>query len=87
MSPCGSVTLSRMDSLPTLNIRELERMAINEAMKQTGGRVGPASKLLGIGRATLYRRLHEDPPDTLRTGEEPCQTRATTSSTEPSRVK
>jgi transcriptional regulator of acetoin/glycerol metabolism len=59
------------DSLPTLNIRELERLAIEQAMKQASGSVAKAAKLLGIGRATLYRRLHEDPPLTLRTGEAP----------------
>lgn len=45
--------------LPTLNLKELERLAINAAMKQTGGSVIQASKLLGMGRATLYRRLND----------------------------
>lgn len=38
-------------------IRELERRAIENALRVTGGRVEAAAKLLGMGRATLYRRL------------------------------
>jgi DNA-binding NtrC family response regulator len=38
-------------------LRELERRAIEGALRITGGSVGKAAKLLGIGRATLYRRL------------------------------
>lgn len=43
--------------LPTLNLKKLEELAIDEAMRQAGSRVAKAAKLLGIGRATLYRRL------------------------------
>jgi transcriptional regulator of acetoin/glycerol metabolism len=55
--------------LPTLNLKELERVAIEQAMRQADGSVLKAAKLLGIGRATLYRRLgrrlssHPPPPD------------------------
>jgi DNA-binding NtrC family response regulator len=46
---------------PTSNdivpLQELERRAIERALKATGGSVGKAAKLLGIGRATLYRRI------------------------------
>jgi len=38
-------------------LAELERHAIEHALRVTGGRVAKAAKLLGIGRATLYRRL------------------------------
>jgi DNA-binding NtrC family response regulator len=38
-------------------LRELERRAIEGALRSTHGSVGKAAKLLGIGRATLYRRL------------------------------
>jgi DNA-binding NtrC family response regulator len=38
-------------------LRDLERHAIEGALKATNGSVGKAAKLLGIGRATLYRRL------------------------------
>src|SRR5690606_11453438 len=38
-------------------LRELERRAIAHALRVAGGSVGKAAKLLGIGRATLYRRI------------------------------
>lgn len=38
-------------------MRELERRAIERALRVTGGSVESAARLLGIGRATLYRRL------------------------------
>jgi DNA-binding NtrC family response regulator len=40
-----------------LPLRELERRAIQRALRATHGSVGKAAKLLGIGRATLYRRI------------------------------
>lgn len=40
-------------------LRELENREIKKAMRVTKGSVGKAAKLLGIGRATLYRRLSE----------------------------
>jgi DNA-binding NtrC family response regulator len=40
-----------------LPLRELERRAIQKALRATQGSVGKAAKLLGIGRATLYRRI------------------------------
>jgi DNA-binding NtrC family response regulator len=43
--------------LPTLVLRDLEALAIEQALAQTGGHVGNAARLLGLGRATLYRRL------------------------------
>jgi DNA-binding NtrC family response regulator len=38
-------------------LRELERSAIEHALASAGGRVDQAAKLLGISRATLYRRM------------------------------
>jgi DNA-binding NtrC family response regulator len=38
-------------------LRELERRAIQRALRITRGSVSKAAKLLGIGRATLYRRI------------------------------
>ncbi len=40
-------------------LRELERRAIAHALRAADGNVGHAARLLGIGRATLYRRLAE----------------------------
>ncbi|MFO0755127.1 MAG: sigma-54 dependent transcriptional regulator [Byssovorax sp.] len=38
-------------------IRDVERSAIDQALASANGHVGNAAKLLGISRATLYRRL------------------------------
>lgn len=48
-------------SAPVLNLAELERLAITQALAQTGGDINAAAQLLGIGRATLYRRLARMP--------------------------
>jgi DNA-binding NtrC family response regulator len=42
---------------PILPLRELERRAIARALKASGGSVEKAARMLGMGRATLYRRL------------------------------
>jgi len=44
-------------SVEVVPLSELERRAILGALRHTEGNVGRAAKLLGIGRATLYRRL------------------------------
>jgi DNA-binding NtrC family response regulator len=38
-------------------LRAMERLAMERALVSTGGNVGNAAKLLGISRATLYRRM------------------------------
>lgn len=43
----------------TTDIESLEQLAIHRALKQTKGKVTEAAKLLGISRATLYRRLKD----------------------------
>ncbi len=48
--------LSRMD---TLRIDEWERRLIRKALERTSGSVPEAAKLLGISRATAYRKLTE----------------------------
>ena len=48
----GSTGPETITPLPVLERREIER-----ALKVTGGSVGKAAKLLGLSRATLYRRL------------------------------
>src|SRR5262245_62159950 len=45
--------------LDTLEIEFWERKLIAEALGRTGGNVPEASKLLGIGRATLYRKIEQ----------------------------
>lgn len=45
------------EMLDSLQIEHWERKLIIEALKRTGGSVPDAAKLLGIGRATLYRKI------------------------------
>jgi two-component system response regulator HydG len=46
-------------SLDSLKIDHWERKLIIEALSRAGGSVPEAARLLGIGRATLYRKLEE----------------------------
>jgi DNA-binding NtrC family response regulator len=48
-----------VDARGVVPLRELEERAIRNALRVTRGSVGRAAKLLGIGRATLYRRIAE----------------------------
>lgn len=50
---------SGKDRLGASSIRALEENAVVEAMKNAGGNVEEAAKMLGISRATLYRRLKQ----------------------------
>lgn len=45
--------------LESLRIDEWERKLIEEALKRTKGAIPEAAKLLGIGRATLYRKVDQ----------------------------
>ncbi len=45
------------DQLDSLQIEHWERKLIIEALKRAAGSVPDAAKLLGIGRATLYRKI------------------------------
>lgn len=47
------------DNLDTLAIDQWERKLIIEALHRTGDNVPDAAKLLGIGRATLYRKIEQ----------------------------
>ena len=46
-----------LKDLPTLDLAQLRRLAIQRAMTIVDGDVEAAATLLGIGRATLYRHL------------------------------
>ncbi len=41
----------------TLNVDELEKMAIVKAIEQSDGNMSQAAQLLGLGRTTLYRKM------------------------------
>lgn len=45
------------EPLDSLKIDQWERKLISEALKRAGGNVPEAAQLLGIGRATLYRKI------------------------------
>jgi len=45
--------------LETLRLDFWERKLIVEALQRTGGKVPEAANLLGLGRATLYRKIEE----------------------------
>ena len=45
--------------LESLRIDYWERKLIGEALRRTAGNVPEAAKLLGLGRATLYRKIEE----------------------------
>jgi len=47
------------EELDSLKIEDWERKLIAEALKRTTGNVPDAAKLLGIGRATLYRKIEQ----------------------------
>src|SRR5262245_3542757 len=47
------------EQLESLRIDYWERKLIQEALKRTDGNMPEAAKLLGIGRATLYRKVEE----------------------------
>jgi two-component system response regulator AtoC len=42
----------------SLNVGEVERQLITEALKQAGGNITLAAKILGLSRRTLHRKLH-----------------------------
>jgi two-component system, NtrC family, response regulator HydG len=48
---------SNIESLDTLKIEDWEKRLIREALKRTSANIPEASELLGISRATLYRKL------------------------------
>jgi Nif-specific regulatory protein len=47
------------DALESLQLEYWEKKLIAEALSRTGGSIPEAAKLLGIGRATLYRKVDE----------------------------
>jgi DNA-binding NtrC family response regulator len=47
------------EALESLRIDFWERKLIQESLKRTSGSVPEAARLLGLGRATLYRKIEE----------------------------
>ncbi len=52
----GSLSQEEADSLLT-PIQRIERQAIIDALNKCGGHVGEAAKALGMGQATVYRKI------------------------------
>ncbi len=46
------------ERFPLLSLDEYEHRALKAALEETEGNVTQAAKLLGIGRATFYRKAH-----------------------------
>jgi DNA-binding NtrC family response regulator len=55
-SPKVSMTIRHVD-FPTLNMEDLGRRALEQALAQTRGNVSEAVRILGIGRTTAYRMM------------------------------
>ena len=47
------------EPIPASAMAEIERLAIQAALRDTGGNRRKAADLLGIGERTLYRKLRE----------------------------
>jgi transcriptional regulator of acetoin/glycerol metabolism len=43
-----------------LNLKEIEKLAIQRALAKHGGNISQAAKDLGLSRPALYRRLQQD---------------------------
>jgi Nif-specific regulatory protein len=57
LSAAPAAALPHADAPPSLDMDDVETWAICRAMRQTGGNVSHAAKLLGISRDTLHNKL------------------------------
>jgi DNA-binding NtrC family response regulator len=54
-----AASAARRDELPSLNLEELERLAIERALERTGWHQGQAAEILGVSVRTLHRKIRE----------------------------
>jgi DNA-binding NtrC family response regulator len=54
-----SISATVITLAPGMTMAEIERLAIQAALRDTGGNRRKAADLLGIGERTLYRKLRE----------------------------
>jgi len=52
-----NIEASESSIVTTLNLEEIEKDAIIKALRNHDGNISKASKELGMGRTTLYRRM------------------------------
>jgi len=60
LNPVTSVSVERSsqaNAARTFDLKTIERQTIRRALEATGGNMSEAARLLGIGRATLYRKV------------------------------
>jgi sigma-54 dependent transcriptional regulator, acetoin dehydrogenase operon transcriptional activator AcoR len=57
VNPPVATLASEPSSSASPKLKQNERAAIESALAKTGGKLTAAAKLLGIARATLYRKL------------------------------
>ena len=57
--PTLQATLIGQSGRPTLSLKQNERDRISEALKQAGGNRAGAAKLLGVSRATIFRKIKQ----------------------------
>ncbi len=53
----GSMSSSQKQVSPTLNLEDMEKLAIKNAILKHDGNLSKAAKELGLGRTTLYRKM------------------------------
>jgi two-component system, NtrC family, response regulator HydG len=59
VAPAATAAAQALDVPPSLNMDEIEEWAICRAMRQTGGNVSHAAKLLNMSRDTLHNKLNK----------------------------
>jgi DNA-binding NtrC family response regulator len=57
--PAGGEKVGGLDNVVGMSLEQLEREAIRNTLKATGGNREQAAKILGIGERTLYRKIKE----------------------------
>jgi transcriptional regulator with PAS, ATPase and Fis domain len=58
-APAPPFTPAKTERVPMMTLSDLEKIAISQALEYTRGDTSVAASLLGIGRATLYRKIKE----------------------------
>ncbi len=57
VSPVDAKPLPKPETSPLMPMERLQKQAIQEALDQVGGNVVMAANLLGVGQATVYRKM------------------------------